>query len=150
MTSVVRLAVLVGFALVAGPLRSAADALTAEEWISQLEAAWNEAHLRGDAEALDRLWAPSLSVVVPGMPRFTKSELLDMWRSMKVAFSDYSTSDVAVQVLGTTAVVTGRLHRSRDFGGRVATEDWLFTKTYAQIDGQWQVVAYHASEAPAQ
>ena len=149
MTSVVRLAVIVWFVLEASPLRSAADALTAEDSIAQLEAAWNEAHLRGDAEALDRLWAPSLSVVVPGMPRFRKSEVLDMWRSMKVAFSDYSTSDVAIQVLGTTAVVTGRLHRSRDFGGRVATENWLFTKTYAQIEGQWQVVAYHASEAPA-
>ena len=126
----------------------AADALPAHDRITQLEVAWNEAHLRGDADALDRLWAPSLSVVVPGMPLFKKPELLAMWRSMKVVFSDYSTSDVVIQVYGTTAVVTGRLRRSRDFGGRVATEDWLFTKTYAQVDAQWQVVAYHASEAP--
>lgn len=148
MTAIVRLAVLAGLILLAGPSSSTADELAAEERIVQLEAAWNEAHLRGDADALDRLWAPRLSVVVPGMPRFTKPELLDMWRSMKVVFADYSTTDVTIEVFGTTAVVTGRLHRSRDFGGRVATEDWLFTKTYAQLEGRWQVVAYHASEAP--
>ena len=149
MTAIVRLAVLVWVLLAASPVQAVAGPLTADERIAQMEAAWNDAHLQGDATALDRLWAPSLSVVVPGMPRFRKAELLEMWRSMRVVFTDYSTSDVAIQVYGTTAVVTGRLHRSRDFGGRVATEDWIFTKTYAQIEGQWQVVAYHASEAPA-
>jgi ketosteroid isomerase-like protein len=148
MAAIVRLAVLALLLLAAGPAQAAANARAAEEQIPQLEAAWNEAHLHGDVDALDRLWAPSLSVVVPGMPPFKKQELLGMWRSMRVVFTDYSTSDVVVQVYGTTAVVTGRLHRSRDFGGRVATEDWLFTKTYAEIEGQWRVVAYHASETP--
>jgi len=146
-TTIVRRALLVCVFWAASSLQ-AADEPPVQDRIAQLEVAWNEAHLHGDANALDRLWAPSLSVVVPGMPPFKKPELLGMWRSMRVVFSAYSTSDVAIQVYGTTAVVTGRLRRSRDFGGRVATEDWLFTKTYAQVDAQWQVVAYHASEAP--
>jgi hypothetical protein len=147
-TLVVRFALFACALLAASPLR-AAETLSAQDRIAQLEVAWNEAHLRGDAASLDRLWAQGLSVVVPGMPLFKKPELLRVWRSMKVVFTDYSTSDVSIQVYDTTAVVTGRLHRLRDFGGRAATEDWLFTKTYAQIEGQWQVVAYHASEAPA-
>lgn len=148
MTATIRLAILACVLFAASPVLVAADPLSADERIAQLEAAWNDAHLRADTDALDRLWAPSLTVVVPGMPLFNKPELLNMWRSMKVAFTSYSTSDVAVQVYGTTAVVTGRLRRSRNFGGRAATEDWLFTKTYAHVDGQWQVVAYHASETP--
>ena len=120
----------------------------AEDQITQLEILWNEAHLHGDADTLDRLWAPGLTVTVPGMPVFSKTDLLTMWRSMKVAFAEYATHGVRIAVSGHTAVVTGSLHRSRDFGGRVASEDWLFTKTYAEIDGQWRVLAYHASVGP--
>ena len=120
-----------------------------EAQILNLEAAWNQAHLRGDADALDKLWAPNLTVIVPEMQPFSKDDLLKMWRSMKVTFTRYETSDVRVQSSGGTAVVTGRLQRSRDFGGRVRDEDWLFTKTYAQVDGEWLVIAYHASVSPS-
>lgn len=122
---------------------------TVEEEILELEAAWNQAHLRGDAEVLDRLWAPEISVIVPGMQPFRKPDLLQMWRSVKVTFTRYETSDVAVRSTGGTAVVTGRLRRSRDFGGQARDEDWLFTKTYARVDGQWKVLAYHASPTPS-
>jgi ketosteroid isomerase-like protein len=120
----------------------------AEEAILALESRWNQAHLKGDVEVLDSLWAPEITVVVPEMPPFKKADLLKLWRSMKVSFTRYETTEMHVQVFGNTAVVTGRLERSRDFGGQVRSEDWLYTKTYALIDGQWKVVAYHASPTP--
>jgi ketosteroid isomerase-like protein len=129
-------------------LTSEPQARDLEDTIRELETLWNEAHLHGDLQTLDSLWAPQLSVIVPEMPPFSKADLLEMWRSMKVTFSEYSTSDVTINGFGQTAVVTGRLHRSRDFGGRVATEDWLFTKVYAEFDSGWRVTAYHASVAP--
>jgi ketosteroid isomerase-like protein len=116
--------------------------------IAELELVWNEAHLVGDIDALDRLWSPTLTVVVPGMPLLRKPDLLAMWRSMKVTFTEYTTSELEIQVYGSAAVVTGRLHRSRDFGGRTATETWLFTKSYVREEGDWRVAAYHASDAP--
>lgn len=130
------------------PHPAQAPSSTTEQRIAKLETLWNDAHLHGDVDTLDCLWAPDISVIVPGMSPFSKPDLLKMWRSMKVAFTEYSTSDVRLHVFGATAIVTGRLHRSRDFAGRVATEDWLFTKTYAEVDGQWKVVAYHASVVP--
>jgi ketosteroid isomerase-like protein len=121
---------------------------TAEEQIANLETVWNQAHLQGDVDALDRLWAPDITVIVPEMPPFTKPDLMKMWRSMKVVFTKYSTSGVHTRVYGDTAIVTGRLQRSRDFGGRVANDEWFFTKTYSRLDGEWKVVAYHASVVP--
>jgi ketosteroid isomerase-like protein len=118
--------------------------------IEQLEQAWNHAHLAGDIDVLDSLWSSEISVIVPGMQPLSKGQLLKMWRSKKVAFTEYATSDVRIDVFGRTAVVTGRLHRTRDFDGRAAIEDWLFTKTYAQIGDRWTVVAYHASAQPSQ
>jgi hypothetical protein len=35
--------------------------------LTRLEAVWNDAHLRGDAPALDRLWADELVAIVPRM-----------------------------------------------------------------------------------
>jgi len=137
--------------LVAGPLAAApANASSEEEEaeLLRLEEAWNQAHLRGDLEALDRLWHPDLTVTVPAMRPFSKADLVGMWGSMKVEFTRYETSDVHVWCDDATAVVRGRLQRSRDFGGRVRDEDWLFTKTYTRTDVGWQVVAYHASTTP--
>ncbi len=116
--------------------------------ILKLESEWNDAHLRGDVETLDRLWAPELTVIVPDMPVFTKPDLLEMWKKIKVTFTRYKTSDVQVHCTGHVAVVTGRLERSRNFGGQVRDEDWLYTKTYAQLNGEWKVVSYHASVRP--
>jgi len=117
--------------------------------ILKLESDWNDAHLRGDVETLDRLWAPEITVVVPEMPLFTKADLLNLWKTVKVTFTRYQTTDVQVHLFSQTAVVTGRLQRSRDFGGRGHDDDWLFTKTYALLDGEWKVVSYHASSRPA-
>lgn len=117
--------------------------------IAELERVWNEAHLNGDAEALERLWAEDMTLSVPGMPTFSKADALAMWRSSRVRFTRYETSDTRIRVHGDSAVATGRLRRSRDFGGRVAEEDWQFTKTYARNAGRWQVVAFHASTTPS-
>jgi len=131
-----------------GPLASQVSA-RAEDAIARLETTWNDAHLHGDAAALDRLWASGLTVIVPEMRPLSKPDLMKMWQTMKVSISEYATTGVEVHIFGDTAVVTGRLHRVRDFGGKKATDDWLFTKTYARLDGEWKVVAYHASVAPA-
>ena len=125
------------------------DSSKAEARIAELETVWNQAHLHGDVDALDRLWADSLTVIVPEMPPFSKPALLKMWRGMKVSITEYATSDVKIHVYGQSAIATGRLHRVRDFGGNQATDDWLFTKAYARIGGDWKVTAYHASVVPA-
>ena len=144
-------AILLLFLLVVVPLGSIVAQESQSDQIKQilkLESDWNDAHLRGDVETLDGLWAQELTVVVPDMPLFTKPDLMNMWETAKVNFTRYQTTDVQVHFVGQTAVVTGRLQRSRDFGGRVRDDDWLFTKTYALLDGEWKVVSYHASNRP--
>ena len=78
---------------------------------TQLESQWNDAHLQGDAEALDRLWADELRVVVPRMTPLSKAEALSFFRSGRMKFSRYETSELGVRVYGDTAVVTGRVRR---------------------------------------
>jgi ketosteroid isomerase-like protein len=113
--------------------------------LTRLEGVWNEAHVRGDSSALDSLCADDLIVTVPEMPVMTKTDILGFWRSGRAMITRYDTSEIRFQVHGDSAVVIGRLRRTRDFNGRALDDDWRFTKMYVRRDNRWRVVAYHAS-----
>jgi len=137
--------VLIILALLQGPAVST-DAFDLKE-LQRLEAVWNDAHLKGDADALDQLWANDLVVTVAAMPIMNKADALAMVRSNRMPFSKYETSELNVRRFGDSAVVTGRLVRERSMNGKTITDNWRFTKTYAMIAGRWRVVAWHASPA---
>jgi len=128
------------FALVQDPARDA-------EELTRLEKVWNEAHLRGDADALDSLWAEDLVVAVPSMAVMTKAQALRIARAARLKFDRYETSDLRIRVYGNAAVVTGRLQRTRVLDGRSVEDDWRFTKVYIRNGERWQVVAFHSSPA---
>lgn len=113
--------------------------------LTRLEQVWNDAHLKGDAKALEQLWAEDLFVTVPDMPVMNKEESLAIWKAGKLKFDIYRTSDVRIKVYGNSAVVTGQLVRIRDANSTKFEDDWRFTKVYVRRDGRWQVVAWHGS-----
>ncbi len=114
----------------------------------RLEDIWNQSHVRGDASALDSLWAQELVVTASGMTPMTKEQSMAFLRSGRMRFQQYTTSEIRVRLLGETAIVTGRVHRKRTMGDRNVEDDWLFTKMYIRRAGRWQVAAWHASLPP--
>ena len=115
--------------------------------LERLETVWNEAHERGNADALEALWADDMEVAVPKMPVLSKADALKFARSGRMKFLSYRTSDIKVRVYDNAAVVTGRLRRTRTLNGQEISDDWRFTKTYVRQAQKWRVVAFHASEA---
>jgi len=113
--------------------------------LSRLEKVWNEAHVQGDAAALEQLWADDLTVAVPNMALITKQTAVSMARSGRIKFKRYETSDIGIRVYGDAAVVTGVVERTRTLNGRDVDDKWRFTKVYIRRAGRWQVVAWHAS-----
>ena len=63
-------------------------------------------------------------------------------------FDAYSSSNLQVRVYGDTAVVSGRMKRSRRFQGQSVDDNWQFTKIYRREGGRWRVVNFQASEVP--
>ena len=122
------------------------DAFDLKE-LYRLESVWNDAHLKGDADALDQLWANDLVVTVAAMRLMNKADALAMVRANRPSFTKYETSELNVRRFGNSAVVTGRLLRERSMNGTAITDNWRFTKTYVVIEGRWRVVAWHASPA---
>ena len=135
---------LVVLALVQAPVSNApADAdLRA---LARLEADWNAAHVRGDAATLEHLFADDLVVLVPGMRVMTKADAVGMFTSGRMKFDRYETSETTFRVYDATAIVTGRLQRTRVVAGRTVDDDWRFTKVYFRRASRWQVVSFHAS-----
>jgi ketosteroid isomerase-like protein len=115
--------------------------------LDRLEKVWNEAHERGDADALGGLWSDDLEVDVPRMPVMNKADVLNFARSGRMKFLRYKTSDIRVRIYGDTAVVSGRLQRTRQINGKELSDDWRFTKVYVRQAQHWRVVSFHASEA---
>ena len=113
--------------------------------LERLEAEWNAAHLSGTAAPLERIFAEDLVVVVPAMRVMTKADSLGMFISGRMKFERYETSETKLRIYDDTAIVTGRLRRTRVSAGATADDDWRFTKVYLRRDGRWQVVSFHAS-----
>jgi uncharacterized protein (TIGR02246 family) len=116
--------------------------------LRQLETVWNTAHVDRNGAALAALWADDLEVVVPKMRVMSKSDALAFANSNRMKFDRYETSEIRVRLYGDSAVVTGRLQRTRTIDGRTMADDWRFTKTYVKQSGRWRVVSFHASDAP--
>lgn len=112
----------------------------------RLERVWNDAHTRGDAEALAAICADDLVVTVPAMTVMDKVGAVGFLRSGRMKFDRYQTSKIRVRTYGDAAIVTGRLQRTRVMNGRTVEDDWQFTKTYVRRAGAWLVAAFHASQ----
>jgi len=128
-------------------VRAQASGDSDAQQLEQLEQVWNRAHESGDAAVLDKLWASDLEVDVPRMAAMSKDDVLGFARSGHMKFSRYATSDIRVRVYGDSAVVTGRLQRTRTMNNKEINDDWRFTKVYVKQGQQWRVVSFHASEA---
>jgi hypothetical protein len=120
------------------------DALDLKE-LHRLEDVWNTAHVKGDADALDKLWASDVIVTIAAMPVMKKADALAMVKSNRMPFTRYETSELIVKHFGESALVTGRLQRERLMNGKNVSDDWRFTKVYVMSQGHWQVIAWHAS-----
>ena len=125
--------------------QASVDSDTSE--LQRLERIWNESHERGDADALEALWADDMEVAGPKMPVMQKADVVKFARSGRMKFLHYQTSDTRIRVYDNAAVVTGRLERTRSMNGQEISDDWRFTKTYVRQAGHWRVVSFHASEA---
>src|ERR1041385_1244596 len=116
-----------------------------EQILLQLENTWNEAHLKGDAETLEKLWADDFTAIVPNMQVMTKKDIIGFYRTGRAKFQKYETTDIKIKIYDNAAIVTGKVFRSRNFNGNYIDDKWQFTKMYIKHDGKWQIIAWQAS-----
>jgi hypothetical protein len=134
-----------------------------EELIAKLDAATaatDEARIRallayflensGSAAAHRRMWAEDLVYTSSDGSRTDRQQILAGFdtgtEKETLSTVDYRGEDVAVRLLGDTAVVTFRLVGAPKDGS--PERHYFNTGTFARRDGQWVAVAWQATKIP--
>jgi len=97
------------------------------------------AHLRGDADALDRIRADDIVFTTADGRVLEKAEMQRAQRDL--VLSVYAHDDVRVRVCGDAAVATGRITSEGTFRGRPRGGQTRFTRVFVKRGGRWQLVA---------
>jgi ketosteroid isomerase-like protein len=141
------LAVLATGSLVYGQTKNdknARDAKSIAE-LRKLVQAWDQADVSGDSTVLDRLLADEFSFVGGD----NKAQYL---ASLKSRQSDSTvelavSTDVQVQIYGSTAIVTGLDTIKGKNKGESYTTRWLYMDVWVKRSGRWQCVRTYSSPA---
>jgi ketosteroid isomerase-like protein len=128
----------------------AAQTGSVEQTLLQLERDWEQATAKNDAAALERILAPEFASTDSDGRLVTRAELFERRKSGRVKFTAFTQDDYKVQVIGDTAIVTGRSTSKLTRDGKDLNERERFTDTFVRRNGRWQAVATHSSRVPAQ
>src|SRR5260370_23936320 len=109
----------------------------AVEQIKQLEDALNQASLKGDAAAIERMTADDYTFITLKGQFRTEGEIVKGFASGAFKYQFRTISDLNIRVYGDTAVVTGRsvqkgVEKGKDYRG-----DYWFTRVYVRQNGNW-------------
>lgn len=130
-------------ALVAGSL--AQQSSKDEAAIRAIEERWDTANLKGDAAALDAIFADGfISTDSEGQVR-PKTEVVAELRSGNIKYRSAKTEDVKIIAYENAAVVSGIWKGSYDYRGKKVDLVERFTNFYVRQSGQWRCVASHGS-----
>ena len=134
----IKIALLVLFAVVV--FASAQDAKVQQE-IKKLEEERNQAILKGDFAAIERMTSDDYTFVTLRGEMRTKAEIVSGFKSGLFKYQSRTISDLNVRVYGDAAVVTGKSIQKGSENGKDYSGDYWFTRVYAQQDGRWVTVA---------
>jgi ketosteroid isomerase-like protein len=109
-----------------------------EEELKRIEEVRREAIKQGDMKTLDGIYADDFAGIVGNGQEITKRQLMEVFQrtNPQVVFT---TDEIKVRVLGTTAIFTGRLTGKTADGAIVSAS--RFTHIFARRKGKWQCVA---------
>ena len=121
------------------------DQKETERHILESERQWAESVATGDTSAIDRILGDDFIGVDPQGHLYDKQRMIDETRNAPKYFVSNRLNDVKVRFYGNTAVAQGSEtweKRSSDRGRFVWTDTWL------QRNGRWQIVAAEDLIAP--
>jgi ketosteroid isomerase-like protein len=124
-----------------GPLGPA----SAVEQVLRAERGWLLAHLRLDAQALDRLMAPEYAQIDDKGRIITKEKVLAFFRSGERVWEVAHSDEHDVRVYGNTAVVVGRWRARGVNAGEPFDYAARYVSVWVKSDGGWRMVSYQST-----
>ena len=114
-----------------------------EQEISGLLDEYNDALLKKDAAALDRIWADDLSFVNLRGQLLSKKDRLDNIKTGATELKSANVTEKKVRMYGNTAVATLVVNIEGQYSGQEGSGSFRITTVWAKPKGNWQMVAVH-------
>ena len=109
--------------------------------ISDLLDQYNDALLKKDAAALERIWADDLSFVNPRGQLLTKKERVENIKTGATALKSADVSEKQIRMYGNSAVATLIVKINGQYSGEEGGGEFRITTVWAKPKGTWQMVA---------
>ena len=112
-----------------------------QDEIKKLEQERNQAIVRNDATALDRMTSADYTVINLRGELLNKTQIVNGFKSGAIRYDSRELSDLNVRVYGSTAVVTGRVTQKAMENGKDTSGEHRFTRVLVKEKGSWVSVA---------
>jgi ketosteroid isomerase-like protein len=116
-----------------------------EREVLQADAARVKALIENDVDALEQLLGDDLTYVHSNGMLDTKESYIGSLRAGASRYLTMDMSDVAVRLLGDTAVITAKFNARVKVGDREVNPQPRVLIVYARRDGRWQMVAWQST-----
>jgi ketosteroid isomerase-like protein len=113
----------------------------AEQELYTANREYDQALVRGDAVALDRLYADEFIYTTPDGEVRDKAQQLAFTRSGDLRLESGQSDEVRVRVYGNTAVMIGRFTATGKFRDKKIDIRERYTAVWVKRDGRWRLVA---------
>lgn len=114
--------------------------------IEVLEQRLARAWVERDRAFIENLLAPEWTVTDPSGTVLTRQQVLDeTFSSSDRQIESMTVDDVAVKMLGTTAIATGRTRAAGHYQGQAVTVALRFTDVFRLVGREWKVVVSHGT-----
>jgi ketosteroid isomerase-like protein len=112
----------------------------AEKELMDVENHWAEATVKGDVQALERLYADEYLAIDPAGATFTKAQDIANVKSGNFKLETFKLDELKVRLHGEVAVVTGRNTIKATYMGKDISGAYRFTDVFVKRGGRWQVL----------
>ena len=124
-----------------------AQSMSVEQELIKLENDWNNALVKRDMAALNRIMADDwTTIVAEDGTIMTKSQFLANLKSGEDTYTSAVGDEWEVRVYGNAGVVLSRFTAKEQFKGKDVSGQYRFIDTWIKKTGRWQCVASAAAK----
>jgi ketosteroid isomerase-like protein len=121
-----------------------------EKELLAIENGWNDAIIKVDVAALEKLYAKEYVFIDTSGTKVTRAQVLGSVKSGEYVLKAAKLEDMTVHVYGNFATVTGINNETATDKGADASGAKRFTDVFVKRDGRWQCVATQATRVTKQ
>ncbi len=113
--------------------------------------AWDEALVKADGPALEKLYAEDATFIEPDGSKNSKKNAVKAITSGEVKIANPSTEHWGVTINGDTAIFTGEWRAIETMKGETKNVRYAYTDVWVKRQGKWLVLVSHLTsiQAPA-